>query len=55
MEKEEIIEEILKYADEIETLNELFSLLDDELLKDILNELDAKTDKTKINNVSVYL
>ena len=53
--KEEIIKEILTHADELETLNDLFNLLDEELLKEILNELDVKTDETKINNVSVYL
>ena len=56
MNKEELIDEIK------ETLilnfilpKDLFDLLSDELLKDILDELDSKLDKTKTENKSVYL
>ena len=34
---------------------DLFELLSDDLLKDILNELDHKLDTTKTENKSVYL
>ena len=56
MTREELINEIK------ETLilnfilpKDLFDLLSDEVLKDILNELDFKLDKTKTENKSVYL
>jgi hypothetical protein len=56
MNREEMIDEIK------ETLilnfilpKDLFDLLSDDLLKDILNELDHKLDSTKTENKSVYL
>lgn len=55
MTREELINEIK------ETLilnfvltKDLFDLLSDELLKDILDELDFKLDKTKEENKTVY-
>ena len=56
MNREELIDEIK------ETLilnfilpKDVFDLLSDELLKDILDELDSKLDKTKEENKTVYL
>lgn len=55
MNREELIDEIK------ETLilnfilpKDVFDLLSDELLKDILDELDSKLDKTKEENKTVY-
>lgn len=56
MNREELIDEIK------ETLilnfilpKDVFDLLSDEVLKDILDELDFKLDKTKEENKTVYL
>lgn len=55
MNREELIDEIK------ETLilnfilpKDVFDLLSDEVLKDILDELDSKLDKTKEENKTVY-
>ena len=52
MEREELINQINKMVDNVD---DLLRLLDYSLLEEIFNELDVKTDATKIENKTVYL